>query len=100
MSGCSQKRARTDYWLGESSTEAFMINRMSRRTALIKNTTLELAELCLNNPMRAVDLAKMNVQMADLLHLADHPATSGITEESPDAFSQATSPSREEVAAP
>jgi hypothetical protein len=64
----------------ESSVNAFMINRMSIRTALIKNKTLEVAEICLKQPMRATDLANMNAQMADLLHIAK-PPTPGLTTE-------------------
>lgn len=60
----------------ETMNEAFLINRMSRRVALIKNKTVGVAQFCLNNPVLATTLADLDTQMGDLLRLNLRPKSS------------------------
>jgi hypothetical protein len=46
---------------------------MSRKVALVKNKMFEVVELCVNNPIKSVDLANMDDQLARFLTLAPSP---------------------------
>jgi anaerobic magnesium-protoporphyrin IX monomethyl ester cyclase len=47
--------------------QTFMVNRTSARVVLLKNKATEVVELCLNSPLKAVDLAKMDPRFNEFL---------------------------------
>ena len=50
--------------------EAFAVNRMRMNVALVKNKARESLALCIDNPVKAIDLADMDSQFAEWLVLA------------------------------
>ena len=80
----------------EAACEGFMVNRMSRKVALVKNKMFETIDLCMNHSIKSVDLANINAQLAHFLSLAP-VATAGIdssflmddsTHQDPPAFAE------------
>lgn len=54
-----------------AENQGFMINRTSGRVVLVKNKATEVVELCLNSPLRAVDLANMDRRFTEFFTMKE-----------------------------